>query len=78
VYIHPELGLRLARAKIEEARSRGQGASAPRAAWLERQASGVTVDRRKDRSVAQMLATISRSWLRRRRLREHHPRTTNG
>jgi hypothetical protein len=70
VYIHPELGLRLARAKIEEARSRRQGESALRAASLEQRVSGVTVDRREDRLAAPMLATVSRSWLRRRRFRE--------
>jgi len=52
VYIHPELGLRLAQAKIEEARSRVHGQSAPRAASLERRVSGVTVDTRKDRWAA--------------------------
>jgi hypothetical protein len=71
VYIHPELGLRLARAKIEEARSRRQGESAPRAASPVRRVSGVTVDRRKERLASPILATVSRSWLRRRRVREN-------
>lgn len=71
MYIHPELGLRLAQAKIEEARSRVHGQSAPRAASLERRVSGVTVDTRKDRWAAPRLATVSRSWPRRRRLREN-------
>jgi hypothetical protein len=68
--MHPELGLRLAQAKIEEARSRARRESAPRAASPERRVSGVTVGKRKGRWAASMLATLSRSWPRRRRLRE--------
>jgi hypothetical protein len=52
VYIHPELGLRLAQAKIEEARSLAQRESALRAASLDRRVARVAVDTRRDRWVA--------------------------
>lgn len=68
MYIHPELGLRLAQAKIEETRSRAQGESALRAASLDRRVSGVTVDTRRPRWGAPMLAAVARSLPRRRRL----------
>jgi hypothetical protein len=48
MYIHPELGLRLAQSKIEEARSRARHGSALRSATLDRQASGVAAGRRRN------------------------------
>jgi hypothetical protein len=76
--IHPELGLRLAQTKIEEAQSRAQRASALRAASLDRRGSGVRVGTRRDRWAALRLATFSRSRARRRSVRANAPRTTKG
>lgn len=72
MYTHPEEGLRLAQAKIEEARSRAQAEAAGRAAAPDREVAGVTVDTRRDR----WAATVSRSWRRRRR-RRTNPAVTN-
>lgn len=78
MYTHPELGLRLAQAKIDEALSRAQRASALRAASLAGRGSGVTIGTRRDRWAALMLGAFSRSRARRRRLRANAPRTTKG
>jgi hypothetical protein len=68
MYTHPELGLRLAQVKIEEARSRAQLASAVRAASAARRVSAVTAGTRRDRTVALVLAAVGRSRVRRRSL----------
>jgi hypothetical protein len=68
MYIHPELGLRLAERKIEEAQCWSRHATALRAATLNRQASGVSGGTRRHRWAALMLATVSRSRVRRRSL----------
>lgn len=75
--IHPELARRLAAAKIDEARSRTQRASALRAASRDRRTLAVTVGTRRDRWVAPMLGTVSRWRARRKRLRANTPRTMN-
>jgi hypothetical protein len=49
MYIQPELGLRLARTTIEEARSRTQRAATLGAATPERAIPGVTKSTRRDR-----------------------------
>jgi hypothetical protein len=60
MYIHPDLGLRLAQGKIEEALSRVQRAPALRDAFVDRRTSAVTGGTCRDRAAAPMLATISR------------------
>jgi hypothetical protein len=77
VNIHPELGLRLAQTKIEEARSRSQRASLLRAASTD-QGSSVTETKRRDRWAALLLATVSRSRVPRRSLRAKHPADNAG
>jgi hypothetical protein len=52
MYIHPELGWRLAQAKTEEARSWTHRAPAPRAASLDTRTQAVTVGRRRKRRPA--------------------------
>jgi hypothetical protein len=78
VNLHPELGLRLAQTKIEEARSRAERASALRADSLDERLSGATVGTRRDRWAALGLARVRRSQARDRSLRPRAPRTTKG
>lgn len=73
MYNHPELGLRLAQAKAEEAQSRAQRASALRAAVLDRRVSGVTAGTRRYKWAALMLAMFSRSRAWRRSVRQTPP-----
>jgi hypothetical protein len=77
MYNHPELGRRLAQAKLEEARSRMQRAAALRAAALDRQAPTLSAGTRRDRWPLLMLATASRRRARGRSLRANSP-WTNG
>jgi len=67
VNIHPELGLRLAQVKFEEARSRAERASAARAAVLEREASGDRLRTAREKSGALRFATLGRRTRARRR-----------
>jgi hypothetical protein len=64
MYTHPELGLRLAQTKIEEARSRAQRASALRTASVDRRVWAVTASTRRDRWAGRALASVigSRAW----------------
>jgi len=78
MYIHPELGQRLAEAEIKEARSRAQRAPAVRAALLDRRTLAVPAGKRRNRWAAPMIATVNGWWARRRSFRTKAPRTTNG
>jgi hypothetical protein len=78
MYIHPELGRRLAEAKIEEARSQTQRAWALRARSTDRRTPGVTPGTRRDGRAAPTLATVGRWRARRRSPRASAPRTTSG
>lgn len=78
MYTHPELGLRLAQAKIEEAQSRARRASVLRAASVHPRASGVTVATRRYRWAARALATVSGLPARPSSRRANAPRTTKG
>ncbi len=78
MYTNPELGLRLAQTKIEEAQSRARRATAARAASVHRRASGVTVGTRRYRWAARALATVSRSRTLPSSPRANAPRTTKG
>ena len=75
--MHPELGWRLAQAKIAEARSGTQRASALRAVSPELRVPGLTVSTRRRRWAAPIFAT-TRSRIRRPSLRTDAPRTTKG
>jgi len=78
MHIHPELGLRLAQSKIEEARSRARHASALRDASLDRQAWGVEAGASRNGWAAPTLPTAGRSRARRRSPGAGTPRTTKG
>jgi hypothetical protein len=78
MYTHPELGLRLARTTIEEARARAQRASALRAASVDQRSTGAPGGTRRYRWPARALATVSRSPARPRSLRADASRTTKG
>ena len=78
MYTHPDLSLRLAQTKIEEAQCRAQRASALGAAPVHRRASGATVGIRRYRWAVRALATVSRSRAPRSNLPPNAPRTTKG
>jgi hypothetical protein len=78
VYTHPELGLRLAQGKIEEARAWARQVTAFRAASPEQRVPQVIVRIRRKRRAARMLPVFGRSRARRRSLRASAPRTTKG
>jgi hypothetical protein len=78
MYIHPELGWRLAEAKIEEARARTQRARALRVRSMDRRTPGVIPGTRRDRRAAPTLAKGGTWRARRRSLRAGATPTTNG
>jgi hypothetical protein len=78
MYTHPELGLRLAQGKIDEARSWARRASALRSARLDGQALGVAAGGRRNAWPAPVPASLGRSRARRRSLGARAPWTTKG
>jgi hypothetical protein len=75
VYTNPELGLRLAQGKIEEARSRARRASTGRAAGRDPR---VTAEGDRNKWTAPMRATATQARAKSRSLRSIAPRTTKG
>ena len=78
MYTNPELGLRLAHGKIEEARSWARRASALRAASLDGPVPGVNAGAHRTKWAAPVLAKWSRSRARRRSLRAGAPGASKG
>ena len=78
MYTHPDLGLRLAQGKIEEARSWARRASALRGATRDQRVPQVVVLIRRKSRAAPTLPAFGRLRARRRSLRATSPRTTKG
>lgn len=78
MHIHPELGLRMAQIKIEDARARAERAAALRAASAGRRGSGATASTRQARWAERALAAVRSPQARPSSLRAKAPRTTKG